>query len=249
MGIPLFLATLFQQQGQLSHAYFYVIWWLVGVIFLTQIWAVKELQRVDLRKDWLRPLERNFRVAFIVFPVASVCWHALSMHWVYDFPFYMSYLSPIILGIGVSLSVVTRRGTAKCIRLRWLTPMAALLPSIIFPNQLVYALQTDSFEDVLVSPLRVMLLAIAVVYSSSFFEYRRRSFLPASAVALLMAGAGHTVSSIVDTLFHYLERFIPRTSVEFFTMAIVGAFVFLALGAAVSLSQRRVPRKTARPLP
>jgi hypothetical protein len=230
LSIPLLSAQMFQQSS-LGNVFFYGVWWLVGLLPLLQGGMVSEFRRCGLRRDWLRPLERNFRIAFIVLPYASACWHAASMHWVYGFPFHASYWTPIVLGLGLSLSLMGENWFARawCVRIRWLTPLLALLWSVHFPNELLFPLRLEPLEGVLLSPLRIALLAAAIVYVFSFLSYRWRPFLWTGAMAFLLAVSGHSI-------------------VEACMMSIVGAFVFLMLGAAVSLSNgSRPPRMTRRP--
>jgi hypothetical protein len=243
LGIPLLSAKMFQQ-SLLSDSVFYAIWWLVGILPLVQAWVVDEFQRRGLRKDWLRPLERNFRIAFIVLPYASVCWHAASMHWVYGLPFHASYLTPAILGLGVSLTLMGERWLSRpwCIGIRWLTPLLALALSVQYPSELLFSLGSDVGGGVLFSPLRFALVAAGMVYVFSFWSYRWQPFLTSAAITFLLAGAGHSISSIVDTA----NFLVPKSAVEWCMASIVGAFVFLGMGAAVSLSNDSRPRHSLK---
>ncbi len=242
LGIPLLMARA-SQQNQLSDANFYSMWWLVGVLPIVQYWMVGELDKRRLCNNWLRPLERNFRIAIIVLPFASVFWHALSMHWVYDFPFYTSYLTPLVLGLGLSGSLVGRRWISRawCFHIRWTTPLLALLFSLNFPDELLFSLKPELLTGVVVSPFRIGLLAVAAVYFLSFLIDRRRPLLPAGTTALLMAVTGNSLRAIVDTVLQRLEHIVPKTPQEWCLASIVCAFAFLALGAAVSFSQRNSP--------
>jgi hypothetical protein len=118
-------------------------------------------------------------------------------------------------------------------------PVVALLFSVDFPDALLLELELGSLPYVLFSPLRFTLLAAAILYGASYWHHRRKPFLAASIAAAALAGAGHSVSSIGNGIIRLATRFLPRTAVELCMMCIVVAFVFLLLGAAVSLSQKK----------
>ncbi len=244
LGIPLVSAQMFHQD-LLNEIFFYGVWWVVGLLPLLHVGIADEFRARALRTDWLQPIERNFRIAFMVFPSISVLWHAASMHWVYGVPFHASYWSPIVLGLGVSISLLGVRWFPRlwCMRVRWLTPIVALLWSINPPQELILTLPSEIAADLLVSPLRVALLAAALVYFLSFWSERWRPFFLSGIASLLLAGAGHSISSIMAHAARAANLLVPKTAVEACVMSIVGAFVFLLVGAAVSLSNNSRPRR------
>jgi hypothetical protein len=238
VGIPL-LSSWMSENSLMSDTFFFFVWWGVGLVPLTQNGMIGELLNRSLPNNWLFPLERNFRIAIIVLPFLSMCWHAASMHWVYGFDFHASYLTPLVLGLGVSLSLVLKGSPELwCRRIRWLTPWLALPFSVQHSDALLFSLPLGALENVVFSPLRVGLLAVAVVYFVSFWPYRWRPFLVASFVSSFLAGAGYSVATIADTL----RNLSPRTAVEWCIVSIVAAFVFLTMGASVSLSPKSDPR-------
>ena len=241
LGIPLLSAQMFHQ-GLLTEVFFYGVWWLVGLLPLLHVGMADEFRARALRADWLQPIERNFRIAFMVLPSISAVWHAASMHWVYGAPFHASYWTPIVLGLGVSLSLLGVRWFPRlsCMRVRWLTPIVALLWSINPPQELILKVPLETTPDLLVSPLRIALLAAALVYFLSFWSERWRPFFLSGIASLLLAGAGHSISSIMATVARATNLLVPKTPVEACVMSIIGAFVFLLLGAAVSLFEQLV---------
>jgi hypothetical protein len=243
IGIPLVSAWM-SEQNLLSDTFFFFVWWAVGLVPLTQSGMVDELLSRRLPNNWLLPLERNFRIAIIVLPLLSLYWHAASMHWVYGFGFHASHLTPLVLGLGVSLSRILR-GSPKlwCRRIRWWTPWLALLFSIPHSDADLFSIPLGGLETFVISPLRIGLLVTGVVYLLSFWLYRWRPFLAASAVSFFLSGAGYSVATIVETA----RNLSPRSAAEWCVASIVAAFVFLGMGASVSLS-REVESRRPRPL-
>ena len=244
LGNPWVSAQVFHQNS-LNDVFFYGVWWLVGLLPLLHVGMADEFRARPLRTDWLQPIERNFRIAFMFLPSLSVLSHAASMHWVYGAPFHASYLTPIVLGVGVSLSQLGSRWFThtSCKRVRWLTPIVALLWSIHPPKELILTVPLEIAPDLLVSPLRVALLAAALVYFLSFWSDRWRPFFLSGSASLLLAGAGHSVSSIMACVARAANLLVPKTAVEACVVSIAGAFVFLLLGAAVSLSNNPRPSR------
>jgi hypothetical protein len=91
--------------------------------------------------------------------------------------------------------------------------------------------------------LPVTSVAAAIVYLWNFWSYRWRPFLFASTSAVLLALAGHSITTIVETASHMVSNFVPQTGLEWCLMSIAVAFVFLFLGVAVSLSNDTARRR------
>lgn len=243
LAIPL-VSSGWSNQGRLSDGFFYGVWWLVGLLPLVHGWMVDEYRSRPLPNTWLRPLERNIRVALIALPFLSTCWHAASLQWMFGFPFHASYLAPLVLGLGVSFSRA-HGSSVWGLRIRWLTPLVAVLLSAGFPAKLLFPVAME----ILLSPLRLVLLAAAIVYLWSFWSCRRWPFLFASTSGVLLALAGYSFTTIVETVSHLGNHFVPRTTAEWCLLSIAGAFAFLFLGAAVSLSNDRGRRRDAGDAP
>jgi hypothetical protein len=62
-------------------------------------------------------------------------------------------------------------------------------------------------------------------------------------VSFFLSGAGYSVATMVETV----KTLSPRSAVEWCVASIVAAFVFLGMGASVSLS-REVESRPPRPL-
>ncbi len=226
------LAAVLADQGRLSPTLLYALWWLIGLAALASKWMVDQFSERELPSNWLRPVERNFRVGIMVLPYLSLLWHVGSLHWTYDTPYNLANAAPVLLGLGISLSNAGARWLSRGVRLtiHWLAPMAALLTSVGFPETLVFHLW-----EVTGSPLRVALLAATIVYVVSYFQFRRPALFMAAAASFLTGLAGYSLVTIVETV-SAASQFVPRTAVEWCLLSISAAFVFLIAGAAVSLS-------------
>lgn len=236
LGAPSLAGVLFRQ-GSLSSGFFYLLWWVIAVLPFFQIGILRELRRGPFPEAWLRPIDKNFRIALVFLPSISIGWHTLTLHWLYDVPFYTAYVAPVILGWVVCLSIVGVPWLAreKCTGIIWVGTLTALVFSLSYPQTLLF--EPSFFPGLVFSPLRLMLVTAAAVYFFGYWSYRRTSFFVATFTVSLMAGAGHSLHSIFVNLTRALGRILPRTLTEWCLVSVVLAFVFLAAGAALSLKR------------
>jgi hypothetical protein len=245
-GVPTLAGAVFRQVS-LSSGLFYGLWWVLAVLPLFQIGIIRELRKGPFPESWLRPIDKNFRTALVVLPYLSIGWHVLTLHWLYDVPFHTAYVAPVILGwvVGLSIVGVPWMSRQRCTGIIWVGTLAAIVLSVSYPQTLLF--EASFFPGLMLSPLRLMLLAVAAVYFFGYWSHRRRLFFAAALTASLMAGAGHSLHSILVNLTHAFGRILPRTLAEWCMVSVVLAFVFLAAGAALSLS-RNDHRSGRRPL-
>ncbi len=249
LGIPP-LASALAQWSLLGEIFFFALWWLVGVVAFASKWMAESYPERALPRDWLRPVETNFRRALVGLPYASLLIHIGSLHWAYDAPFHLAYLAPVALGLGVTLSSMAEAGLSPMQRLtlRWIAPLVAVAASLSVPAELVFPLEAGGLFSVMVSPLRSALVAAAFVYAASFVEYRLRGFVAAATATSIAALSGYSVATIAQTTATAWRVLLPQTAVGWCVASIGAAFVFLVLGAAVSLSATP-PRRRQPALP
>lgn len=197
--------------------------------------------RASLRHRWLSldPAQRIVIKTLVMMPAISMLAHLCLANWVYEVPFYLANIAPLLLGVAVLAghwddSPQTRLRRA---RLQWALPGAAIVLSLVLPDVLVI----DMGSGWMMSPLRITLLAAAIVYLDGWWNLRYGVFLAAS---LITSGAGtvgasvaqmaSNLSTAVDAVTELVRRLVPKSNSQWGVTSIVAAFVLLAIGAVVS---------------
>ena len=114
----------------------------------------------------------------------------------YKVAFHPSNVAPLLLGAAVAIGRLDRRLATLAWRMRMglvLPFVAVALAAIKFPKSLVFDLGPVS-----VSPLRLVLIAAALVYFDGLLLYRTAHFVVAVICCLVSAGFGHNVATIND---------------------------------------------------
>jgi hypothetical protein len=201
----------------------YGFWWLVGCIPIAFFWTERNPETA------LSPAARGIARAALMLPFASLLVHFLSLHLLYRLPFQAYYATPLLLGASTYASFTLGQRLAPFrAHFRWAAPAFAILFSTSGPDLL--SLTWHDF-DVVISPLRVALVGLALVWYLHGALAGERAFGWAAAGALLMALSGHAPSSMAKTW----TSIVPETALELGVASIVAAFAFLALGFARSL--------------
>ena len=201
----------------------YGFWWLVGCVPIAFVWAERNPETVSsITARWIHR-------AVLVLPFASVLVHFLSLHLLYRLPFEAYYATPLLLGVStyVSFTLGRRLGQFRFL-VRWAVPAFALLFSTSGPDLLSF---TWHGFDIVISPLRVALAGLALVWFLHRALSGEKAFVWAALGCLSMALSGHAPSSMAKNW----ASVAPETALELGMASIVAAFAFLALGLAKSL--------------
>lgn len=239
LAIPLIFSR--GDNGSVSPLKFFIAWWVVGL--MPAVYAVL--------KRWLPAPDaasQPVMVAIMWIAWLSLVAHLGILHYVYDVSFYSAMSAPMIL----SLALVLNRGVPErvmprkdILTLRIVLPIVAVLVSASSPEELSIVLGRSDHLTLTTMRLAVMMSYLELVYS----------FFRAHWVYWTLAGAAAGVTAVFGPTWDQMIRFIesvwnriviialdlfPSSQASWGAIFVVLAFVFLAIGAAVSV-RRRVP--------
>ena len=187
-------------------------------------------------------------LTYMVLPWLSLAAHLGMLHYVYDVPFYGAMAAPALL----VLAMVLNRAVPDAIKsrrdivvLHVLLPLAAIFISASSPTELT--LFRDPTGHLTMTTLRVAMILAYLEFMYSFVrEYWIFSTI-AGMVCLLIVAYGPTTDQIGNSAHGFWYWFtpiiwdvIPTTQFGWGTLSVILAFIFLGMGAAVSL-RRPVP--------
>lgn len=192
-----------------------VFWWLLGAVMILGRWAL------DGDTDPPHPVAR----ALSTVPLIAMVAHLAVLHgMMYQLPLHASYLTPLVIGLGVRWYPFFTDAASRAVA--WASPLVGLVLSIGAPSQLVF-----DYGPLTITPFRIALIAVAMVYWLQRDYTGERAFAWAS---LLSLGGGVSGSS-PTAIFSNWSGVVPETAAELGTFGILAAFAFLALGLAFSL--------------
>jgi hypothetical protein len=220
---------------RLSAAVVYSGWWMAGVLITAQ--AVLARGSTPGGGALVPPAwEASLRRAWSVTPHLSLALHLAAGGWLYDVPFAVCDLGPILIALGAALVMLDLRRIAPVWALR--LPAAGVVLSLFYPREL----EIVSAGGVIVSPLRAALLAAGLVYLLGYRLHRSPAFVWAAAFCVTAGAAGDspramaaTVAAVWRTALAWPRRVVPRTAEQWGVAAVASAFALLALGALLSL--------------
>lgn len=211
----------------------YGLWWLVGCIPIAFVWTDRKPER------GASPGALGIARAALLLPFGSIVLHFLSLHWLYDLAFPASYATPLLLGASTYAAFTfVRKNDPLRFLLQWVAPVFALLFSLYGAD--LAAIPWNGFELV-ITPFRVALAGLAVVWFLHRELDRDNAFGWAAAGSLLMAFSGHAPGTMVKNW----ASVVPETGMELGIASILVAFAFLALGLAKSLLPARSDSRTS----
>ena len=230
--------------GNVSPLAFYIAWWIVGLMPAVYEFLVKCLQG-----DETPGPQRPAMITYMVLPWLSLATHLGILHYVYDVPFYGAMAAPMLLSLAMLLSygvpeaLMPRKDIAT---LRVLLPLAAVVVSASSPSEL-----TVFFDHSGHFTLTTLRVAMVLAYAEFIYSFIRTYWVfaaVAGAVSLLAVAFGPTLdqmSNSAQNVWYWFTpigwKLIPTTQTGLGTLFVVCAFVFLVIGAAISL------RRTAPP--
>ena len=212
----------------------YGFWWLVGCIPIAFVWTERNPETVrSIAARWIHR-------TVLILPFASLLVHFLSLHLLYRLPFSAHYATPLLLGASTyAYFTLWRRLGQFRVLIRWAAPISALLFSTSGPDFL--SLTWHGF-DIVISPLRVALAGLALVWFLHRALSGEKAFVWAALGCLPMALSVHAPSSMAKNW----ASVAPETALELGMASIVAAFALLALGLAKSLLPPRPTGSSTR---
>jgi hypothetical protein len=238
--------------GGLPAGAVYAAWWTIGLVPVLGTVLLRDGRNESSPSGVAFRRARHLIGALMILPVVSLIAHVSTSNWVYNVRWYPANVTPLLLGLAIAVGSYDRhvKSLAARMRAQLMLPQLGLLLSIGFPSALVFTTAGVTF-----SPLRLTLLAMALVYAHGFWMYRHAYFAWGALVSLGTAGLGWSMQSIADNIemayqqvMALLRRLLPRTSTHWGVMAIAASFVLLVMGAMVSmLKDAPAPAEDAPP--
>jgi hypothetical protein len=233
----LLLATpgLFKQltendRAALSPLAIYGVWWIVGLIPILYLLLLRH------------PSSYRHRAVigtFVLLPIVSILAHLCTSNWVYHVRWYSANLSPLLLGLATAIGASDHhvRNLALRLRLHLCLPVLAIL--LASSNPMALVLFTD---NLVLSPMRLVLLAATVVYLHGLLVHHHPYFGVAGALcvgASVLGDSPATMTSNVTTISRTATstvwRLMPRTVGQWGIVSIVSSYVLLGIGLLLSL--------------
>ena len=239
LAIPVVFKQLsLPNHGWVSPVAVYLSWWGAGLLPVvgTMLWMVPG-RHVDHRQSIADQILCGL---YIAVPFISLLVHLYSAAWVYEVPFTVAFITPVVLGVAVSLRVAESLLDRHHVSLaQMILLFSAIVLSIDSPATLSF--RVEVIESIVISPLRLALIAAAAFGIYAFARHYRYAFLLTSAACVTTAILGPTLSAINQALIHLGHmtytlawRSVPRTTLQWGCAAVAGAFALLGLGAALS---------------
>ena len=222
----------FHLHGMLSEHVMAPGWWIAGGL----------VALAALPDRWFGPGARAVKGMIVAVPVLSVIGHLAATHWIYEQPFRMHAVAPLLLGLGV---VWAHRFGPECPAWLYrqgivLTCAAATAACLISPM-----LHYDCGYGL--TPMRGTLAASAVLMGYGWWRRGGVVLLANAVLAGVATGLGDT-----PTLMHervaagwrfataVLDANVPRTMLAWGVLVFGLAFVWLWIGVVMSVARRRV---------
>lgn len=212
--------------GKLQSGAYYAGWWIVS---LAPLVAAMFWRRED----------RAIVHAIVAVAMTSLLAHIGTAAWVHKIDFTLAFIAPAVLAIAVLVGHgrLFPMMRPAMVRFELLVPVLAVVMS---------AKATDILDTrwlgVDVTPLRLALVAAAMVYVHGWLRHRDWAFAVALLGGGLIAGAGATTQAIGMTfgqmlrgILKFINSLIPRTLAHWGWVSVGAAFVFMIGGAMVSI--------------
>ena len=178
--------------------------------------------------------------------------HIAAATWAHNAPLSLLFLAPSLLAATFFIKpALTHHMTEQSIHaLQTITPALAVALSASFPSELSIPLFTDPQPALFISPLRFILLAAAVSYTTLAAQHHRAILLSPAATALAIIPLGHNPSTIANTIEQMLEkladfatRLLPTTPIGWGILCIITAFILILAGTLRSLKHPTITHR------
>lgn len=226
--------------GTLSAMVLYEAWWLIGALLLAATFLLRK--PAERRRD--SAASAMWQVTgrlYLVLPFVSMVVHLIGANRVYWVHFHPANAAPLFLGLAVLLT----RWRGDWSRAVLTSMQCALAGLAVIVSMGAPAELNVSVVHHAVSPLRLALLGSSGVMFAAFFHSLQLLAFQVATAATIAAMLGNSLDEMkanawafVRAIVQTLRRLVPETEMQWGVLAIVGAFVMLALGAVVSLRKR-----------
>ncbi|HEV8291632.1 MAG TPA: hypothetical protein VGP94_06895 [Tepidisphaeraceae bacterium] len=220
--------------GRITALNVYFTWWITALLPLLALF----LHRLP-NKQLLAPTgtERHLGLLFLLLPFSSLIIHLHSSAWVYSIHFTAAFITPLLLGLAISATFLESRVQRYLIaRIQCLLIALSIFFSISFPSTLFFSLS----RGIDISPLRLTLLASALLFLYFIFHHDNLTYLYTAAICVIAALLGPTLAIIwqnLTSIFTSSRRLIPKTTLQWGLISIATSFLLLLLGALLSLKK------------
>jgi len=222
----------------IHEGHYHLAWWLISTLpllaALTGPWYLARRygkSERDRLKRWCAGL-------LVVIPITSVVLHLRAAYYIDDRAFYYYNLAPLILGLTAAWllkhSHKSTRSKLAGVAVFW--AVIAGFVSLWHPHYVV--MPWTSPDGWVLSPMRLTLVMAGLLLLVTAWRCRAYLNLPVAGGMWLAASMGHSVDGIIQNTqaaCHWLAQLgsgvIPDTVMGWGMLSVVGAFVFLALGA------------------
>jgi hypothetical protein len=228
--------------GRVLPMAFYAGWWIVGLMPAVYRFLARYLTS-DVEASPLTPS----LIAFTVLPTLSLATHLGILHYVYDVPFYGAMAAPALLALAMLLGFTQNSlpmPRKDVVLLQILLPIAAIIVSANCPGELT--IYTGHIGHVFITTLRLTTIMAYLDLTYCFLRPYWLWSLAAGATGILAIDYGPTADQIGHWYVRLWNAFskavvdlVPTTPESWGTVLVAFAFIFLAVGAFVSL--RRSP--------
>jgi len=228
------------QKGFVGSAMLFVIWSVAGLIPVALIGLAG---KADGESEMFTDFRRKAQAIFSLALIGLLIIHIATVNWILSAPFYLCYLATFFISLAVILPELSPRRKAER-RFHWLQyalPIAAILITLDFPNELVF--KASSYFPITLSPLRLSLVLIALSFGYFYLLYQRWSFILYSGMMLLFASFGYEVGVIAERvadIARWIWRRMPETRKDWGILSIISALVLFACGFLVSLRKAKL---------
>jgi len=224
--------------GSISPIDFYAVWWILGLLPVVHALLTHALPE-DL--DGRSPATSAVPVkAYLSLPWLSLLVHVSILHYVYNVPFFGADAAPVLLGLAVAMkrAIPTRFVTLGQLRtLRVMLPIAAVWVSANSSWALGF-----SALGISITTAKLALVGAYLTCVYLFLMTWARYFLTGGALAGMAFAFGPSMSELVDVadiiltwVLNILESLVPKNASQWGIVGVVFGFIFLVIGAAVSL--------------
>ena len=211
----------------LGPAALYGFWWATLALPVAQRLLSEETR--DRASGGARP-----PAAWTWLPAAMAVLHLWAVGYIHAIDFQPAFLAPLLMGLALTA------GREQLVRKVAPAGLAVLL-SLGQNAALGFAL--PGAGGILVSPLRLALLAMAMTWAYLAWRDRER-WLVTLAAASLLGSSVSSLSGVTGRLLRLLGSILPRDGFGWGTLTVIAAFVLLAAGARRSLAG--APRSASR---
>jgi hypothetical protein len=206
-------------------------WWGAGALVV--VLAVL----VPRGKREMSPLERALGRAALFAPWLSLLAHLFLSHYVHRAALRPCNLAPVIL--GVAAAVLHRRPALLDDGIGYvLGATAGLCLLLAMWSSPWLSFDLPGLEGLVYSPLRAVLLGLAVLFLWATFTGRGKLHALPASLFLTSAASGHSAGTIFGTWRTMASGLVPRTQSQWGIVSVIAAFLLLGAGAVASVFRK-----------